>query len=136
MVRRYPGLRKEYNELIEQSVVPGYSAVPGGGSDQRKAECAALRELPRPYQQELESVESAVRHTKAFKDGSERIALIDLMYWRRTHNLVGASIQCNVDESTGKRWHNDFIRCVGAFHGLLPLADRKESEKNIDFPKS
>lgn len=136
MVRRYPGLRKEYNEIIEQSVVPGYSPAPGGGGDLRKAESAALRQLPRPYQQELESVESAIRHTKAFKDGGDRIMLIDLMYWRRTHNLVGASIQCHVDESTGKRWHNDFIRCVGAFHGLLPLADRKGNEKNIEFPKS
>ena len=136
MVRRYPGLRKEYNEIIEQSVVPGYSPAPGGGGDPRKAESAALRELPRPYQQELESVESAVRHTKAFKDGSERIQLIDLIYWRQTHTLSGASLKCNVDYSTGKRWHNDFIRCVGAFHGLLPVADRSETEKNIEFPKS
>lgn len=136
MVRRYPGLRKEYNELLEQSVVPGYSAAPSGGGDVRKAECTALRQLPKPYQQELESVESAVRHTKAFKDGQERMQLIDLIYWRQTHTLSGASLKCNVDYSTGKRWHNDFIRCVGAFYGLLPMDDRTENEKNLEFPKS
>lgn len=136
MVRNYPGLRKEYNELIAQSVVPGYSAAPGGGGDPRKVESAALRVLPSPYQKEMESVESAIRHTKVFKDGEERIKLIDLIYWRRTHTLSGAALKCNVDYSTGKRWHRDFIRCVGAFHGLLPVADRTESEKNIDFLKS
>lgn len=136
MVRRYPGLRKEYNELLEQSVVPGYSAAPSGGGDVRKVECTALRQLPKPYQQELESVESAVRHTKAFKDGQERMQLIDLIYWRQTHTLSGASLKCNVDYSTGKRWHNDFIRCVGAFYGLLPMDDRTENEKNLEFPKS
>ena len=136
MVRNYPGLRKEYNELIAQSVVPGYSAAPGGGGDPRKAESAALRVLPSPYQKEMESVESAIRHTKVFKDGEERIKLIDLIYWRRTHTLSGAALKCNVDYSTGKRWHRDFIRCVGAFHGLLPVADRTETEKNIDFLKS
>lgn len=136
MVRNYPGLRKEYNELITQSVVPGYSAAPGGGGDPRKAESAALRVLPSPYQKEMESVESAIRHTKVFKDGEERIKLIDLIYWRRTHTLSGAALKCNVDYSTGKRWHRDFIRCVGAFHGLLPVADRTETEKNIDFLKS
>lgn len=136
MVRNYPGLRKEYNELIAQSVVPGYSAAPGGGGDPRKAESAALRELPSPYQKEMESVECAIRHTKVFKDGEERIKLIDLIYWRRTHTLSGAALKCNVDYSTGKRWHRDFIRCVGAFHGLLPVADRTETEKNIDFLKS
>ena len=41
-----------------------------------------------------------------------------------------------VDYSTGKRWHNDFIRCVGAFYGLLPMDDRTENEKNLEFPKS
>ena len=136
MVRNYPGLRKEYNELITQSVVPGYSAAPGGGGDPRKAESAALRVLPSPYQKEMESVESAIRHTKVFKDGEERIKLIDLIYWRRTHTLSGAALKCNVDYSTGKRWHRDFIRCVGAFHGLLPVADRTETEKNIDLLKS
>lgn len=132
MIRRYPALRKEYDEMLEQNIVPHYSAVPGGGGATRKVEGVALRTLPKPYQQELESVSSAVRHTQAFRDGDERIKLISLVYWKQTHTLSGAALQCNVDYSTAKRWHKDFVRCVGAFHGLLPAADRAENEKNLE----
>ena len=131
MIRRYPALCKEYDELLEQSIVPHYSAIPGGGSETRKAESVALRTLPFPYQKEMDSVGAALRHTQVFRDGEERIRLISLVYWKQSHTLTGAAMKCHVDYSTAKRWHKDFIRCVGAFHGLLPENDREEDEKTI-----
>lgn len=131
MIRRYPLLQKEYNSLLEQSIVPQYSGMPGGSGESRKVEAVALRTLPSPYQKELESVECAVRYTQAFDDGAERVKLISLVYWRQTHTLEGAALKCHVDYSTARRWNRDFVRCVGAFHGLLPVADRSDTEKTI-----
>ena len=104
MIRRYPKLRKQLEF------------------------CA---ELPSPYQEEYDSVTLACRHTETIDAGAERMRLISLIYWKKTHTLSGAALQCSVDYSTAKRWHKDFIRAVGAYYGLLPASDRTNTEMNL-----
>lgn len=125
MIRRYPALCKEYEDLHAQCIIPQYSGMPTGGGNARKVEAVAVRTLEQPYQKELDSVEAAVRFTGSYKDGDERLRLIELVYWKRSHTLTGAAMQCHVDYSTAKRWHNDFIRCVGMFFGLLPKEENE-----------
>ena len=52
-------------------------------------------------------------------DGAERIRLIDLVLWKRTHTLQGAALACYVSERTAQEWHRQFIRLVGQKRGLL-----------------
>ena len=68
---------------------------------------------------ERAAVEAAVEETKQRIDGEERIRLIDLVLWKRTHTLQGAALACYVSERTAQEWHRQFIRLVGQKRGLL-----------------
>ena len=64
------------------------------------------------------AVEAAVGETKQLIDGQERIKLITLVFWKRTHTLQGAAMAVHVSERTAQEWHRQFIRLVGQKRGL------------------
>ena len=68
---------------------------------------------------ERAAVEAAVKETEQLADGGERLRLIDLVLWKRTHTLQGAALACYVAERTAQEWHRQFIRLVGQKRGLL-----------------
>ena len=68
---------------------------------------------------ERAAVEAAVKETEQLADGGERLRLIDLVLWKRTHTLQGAALACYVSERTAQGWHRQFIRLVGQKRGLL-----------------
>nr|DAJ16499.1 MAG TPA: hypothetical protein [Siphoviridae sp. ctMq01] len=68
---------------------------------------------------ERAAVEAAVKETEQLADGGERLRLIDLVLWKRTHTLQGAALACYVSERTAQEWHRQFIRLVGQKRGLL-----------------
>ena len=43
---------------------------------------------------EISAVEAAIEETKQLIDGAERLRLIDLVLWKRTHTLQGAARRC------------------------------------------
>ncbi len=67
---------------------------------------------------ERESVQRAIEKTKLLRNGEERLKLIDLVFWKQSHTLMGASYQCNISYETAVKWHGDFIRLVGIEMGL------------------
>lgn len=76
-----------------------------GGGLMTKAERAAVAE--------------AIAETEQLVDGAERLRLIDLVLWKRTHTLQGAAMAVYVSERTAQEWHRQFIRLVGQKRGLL-----------------
>ena len=62
---------------------------------------------------EQRAVESAIREAEALPNGEARLKLIDLVHWKRTHNLEGAAVELHFSEATAKRYHGDFVRAVG-----------------------
>lgn len=91
---------------------PGRRRRAGGGG-------LAIRELPSTSQREYEAVRRAVETTEHYRNGQERLKVIELVLWKKTHNLQGAALQipCHVD--TAKVWHGDFIRLVASYYGLM-----------------
>lgn len=67
---------------------------------------------------EFSAVETAIEETKKRIDGAERLRLIDLVLWKRTHTLQGAAMAVHVSERTAQEWHRQFIRLVGQKRGL------------------
>ena len=67
---------------------------------------------------EHSAVERAVGVTRGLPDGAERMALVDMIFWRRSHTLSGAADACHVSERTARRWHTAFIRLVAQKFGL------------------
>ena len=69
-------------------------------------------------QREHRAVAHAVEATRGLPDGAERMALVDMIFWRRSHTLTGAADVCHVSERTARRWHSDFIWLVARAFGL------------------
>ena len=121
MARNYPALCKKAEELQKQSVTAAYGAQEGKASlPGRTTEAAALRQLPPAEQAELDAVRYAVE-LMASKPGSGplRLRLIELVYWKRSHNLYGAAMRVHISEATAKRYNGEFLRAIAKARQLL-----------------
>ena len=120
MIRRYPLLADEYNDLKGQSISPKFSQAKCQGSgSKRTVESIALREFPPTKQREYEAVNKAITVTKSYRNGSEILKLINLVYWDKTHTLMGAAADIPCAEATAKRYNGEFIRLVASNFGLM-----------------
>ena len=68
---------------------------------------------------ESEAVRDAVTETGQLVDGAERLKLVDMVLWKRTHTIQGAAMAIFVSDRTAQEWHRHFIRLVGQKRGLL-----------------
>lgn len=118
IVRLYPELKREYDELHDQRVTVNIANLPGSDNRSRSTENTALRQLPPARQREYDAVTKAIEQTKRMRSGQDRLAVINMVLWRGTHNIDGAAMQLYISEITAKRYHSDFIRLVGVCYGL------------------
>lgn len=120
VIRRYPALRAECAAIHTQSVITRYGGESGKKSSKepRKTEAAAIKSLSPIKQKELDSVEKAIKAARNLGSGEDRIKLIDIVFWQRTHTLTGAAAKCYISERTARRWHTDFIKTVAKFYGF------------------
>lgn len=79
----------------------------------------AIRELPCTEQREYEAVRRAIETTERYKNGQERLKVVDLVFWKRSHTLEGAALAVHCSTITAKRWHGEFIHTVAKFYGFL-----------------
>lgn len=82
-------------------------------------ESAALRELPSTSQREYKSVRKAVATTERYRNGGDRLKVVRLVLWDRSHTLEGAALQVPCHYKTAQGWHNEFIRLVASHYGLM-----------------
>lgn len=119
MIRDYPALKEELDDLHSQSMAADYSGMPKGGGAGRTVENIALRQLPPDDQKDYDAVTRAIEITKLRPDGEERLAMIRYIYWcQKEHTVKDSAMQVSVSERTAKRWHSDFVRLVGKCHGF------------------
>lgn len=118
VIRAYPELKREYDALHEQAVTANVSGMPGGGSAGRGVESVALRELPKPKQREYDAVRKTIAITERIKTGKDRIRMIDMVFWKKSHTLTGAAMALNLSYETAVEYHRDFIMLT-AFHREL-----------------
>lgn len=121
MIKRYPELKAEYADLHSQSVTPNYSGMPASGGAGRATEEVAIRELPATRQREYEAVRRAIAATERMKSSRDRLKVIDLVFWKRSHTLDGAALMVPCSYMTARRYQADFIMRVASAYGLLDL---------------
>lgn len=119
VIREYPSLKKEYEELHEQTVTASMTGMPGSGNVSRSTEMIAVRELPFVKQREYEAVRRAIECTKNMKNGDIRIRLVDLVYWKKSHTVEGAAMRVGYSVDRGKQIHGEFVRLVAKFYGFM-----------------
>jgi hypothetical protein len=119
MIRQYPALCDALAELHGTSVTAHYDGVREAVGPSRTTELAAIRELPTVEQREYEAVRRAIERTERLSNGRDRLRVIRLVFWDRTHNLAGAALTVPVSYDTAQNWHCQFIRLVASNYGLL-----------------
>ena len=120
MIRRYPELCRREADLHTTAVTPNYGGAPGGhGGRSDPVANAALRSLPEINRSEMDAVRAALDETEKLPHGRQRLEMIRLYYWKRSHTLFGAAIKVGVSERTGQGWNSEFIRAVAKNFGLL-----------------
>lgn len=119
MIRRYPQLAAEYAELHRPSPVPQGEGLGRSSGISRPTEGTALRELPPCQQKEYEAVHKALEIIKAYENGENRLRLVQLVFWQRSHSIEGAAQQLHISKRTALRWHQSLIRLVAQNYGLL-----------------
>ena len=130
MIRDYPGLKQELEDLHSQSITANTSGMPGGGGDARTVEAIAMRTLPQDDQKVYDAVTRAIEITAIRASGKERIDMIRYLYWgRNAHRIKDAAVHCHVSIPTAKRWHGDFVRTVGMCYGFSLKDDTPEPKK-------
>ena len=78
---------------------------------------------------EMDAVRRACEYTLRLRDGRDRMALVEIVFWKRTHNLQGAALKLSVSERTALRWHGDFIKAVAReFFGEDAFYDEKKKQ--------
>lgn len=68
---------------------------------------------------ECAAVCRAKEATYTLPDGTDRLRLVDMVFFRQTHTLEGAAQEIPCSPRTAQRWHQDFIRQVAKEFGLL-----------------
>jgi len=101
------------------SITASITGMPHGSNVSRTTEAAAIRELPTNSQREYEAVRMAIEATEHYRDSRDRLEVIKLVLWDRSHTLEGAALQIPCSWITAARWHGDFIRLVAKNYGLL-----------------
>lgn len=119
MVRRYPKLCAMEADLRQTSTTAAASGMPHGSGVTNPVAAAVERDLPPVNKRELDAVRAAIAEAEQKPNPAERVELIRLMYWKKSHTLAGAALAVHVSERTARRWHTDFIKTVGKNFGLL-----------------
>ena len=116
-IRRYPQHMRDAERIKAVSVTASASGGRAGTSVSRTTENAALRELPKQEQRELDAVREAIATTRQYRNGEHHVRLIELMYWRGTANvsMIYAAGEIPIALITARAWHNDFVKLVDAY---------------------
>jgi len=119
IIRVYPARKQEYDALHQQSITANLSGMPGSREASRGTEEIAVRELPDTKQREFEAVRRAIQATERMANGEQRLRIIDLVYWKRSHTLDGAALAVGYSYDRARQIHGEFIRLVAAKYGLM-----------------
>ena len=74
---------------------------------------------------EKEAVEAAIATTERMKNGMDRLAVVDMVFWKQTHTLSRAAMMIPCSERTAQQWHADFIRLVAENFKCDGLIDKR-----------
>lgn len=132
-LRLYPELRQRYG-TPDNRLTAQYTAQTSCGGAGRPAEQLAMERLSDGDCAVYMAISDAVRETARMGTGDARLAIIDLVYWRRTRTLQGAALDVGYSYGRAREFHQEFIRLVAFYMGYLPrheVRKRKWTKKFI-----
>lgn len=120
IVRRYPMMRREYDEAMQQKITPAYAEMTRSSDATRTTELSVACAAPSSGSvAELEAVQKAIDSIATTENGDEIIKIIDMLFWKQTHTLQGAALNMHLSYNTAKRRYEAFLKSVAYYRGLL-----------------
>ena len=118
-LRLYPELRQRYG-TPDNRMTAQYTAQTSRGGAGRAVELLAMERLSDGDYAVYRAISDAIRETARMGTGDARLAIIDLVYWRRTRTLQGAALDVGYSYDRAKDFHMEFIRLVAYHMGYIP----------------
>ena len=108
----YPRLKKKQGET-EQQITPVYGGAAVQHSASRVTENVALRStLTEAEANIISAVEFAVKMQRYYRNGAERVRMIELVYFKRTHTIEGAAEIVHYSSDAVWRWNTEILTAV------------------------
>jgi DNA-directed RNA polymerase specialized sigma subunit len=105
-------------QLQSQKLTANYEAMPRGSEAGRTTETLGLCSLGHGVDEDVEAVRKTVEDMRRLPDGKARLQMVDLCYWKQSHNYHGVADVLHVSESTVRRWNREFVYTVAKNRGL------------------
>lgn len=118
-LREYPEMRKRKDELQTAAMTANYNPMPKGNSPSRTTENLATAQLPEQEEKWLDAIDRAISTVALWRDGTMTLRLVQMIYFARSHTVIGAADVLHVSESTAKRAIGQFAVLVGRNMGFL-----------------
>jgi len=121
VIRAYPTLKEEYDELHNPMITAAYGGAGGARSSDigNPTMKAAIRQLPSQEQREFEAVNAAVWVTERYPNGQQRIEIIRRMYWsKQQYSIGGAGELVGYGYTQARQIHREFVALVADYMGL------------------
>lgn len=123
VLEHYNENRAELNEqkkAMMPTLVPAYSGMPSSHDVSRQTEQIAIKMSTSAYIQNLELCVNAVERMLSHCDETD-IRLIQLVYWRRSHNVVGAGMSVGLSKTAAYKRINALLTALAAEIGLVDI---------------
>ena len=112
-LREYPRIKKRQNALTSQQITPVYGGAAVQHSASRVTEDVALRSALTEREENIVSaVEFAMQMQSAYYNGEARLKMISIVYFKRTHTMQGASMECGYSIETVWKWNTEVLAAV------------------------
>ena len=131
-LRLYPELRQRYG-TPDNRLTAQYAAQTSCGGAGRVVEQLAMERLSDGDYAVYRAISDAVRETARMGTGDARLAIIDLVYWRRTRTLQGAALDVGYSYDRAREFHQEFIRLVAFYMGYLPRHEVRKKKRTKKF---
>ena len=115
----YPEIKAQYDALHTVGATGGIVVPSRGERAPRVTENVALRELPAQEQREYDAVTHVIDATGGLATGDARLAVVEMVFFRRTHTLQGAAGVVGYSYEQARNFQGGFIIDVARFMGLF-----------------
>ncbi len=111
-LRMYPRAKRKHAET-DARLTPVYGGTAGSHAARRTTEDVALKGKLTPHEENvISAVEFMMRMQSAYPNAEERMKMIRLVYFQRTHTLEGAAMECHYSDRAVKRWNAEILTAV------------------------
>lgn len=111
-LREYPRLKRKQGDA-EQQITAQYTGVAVQHGASRVTENIALRStLTENEANIINAVETAMWMQQHYQNGAERVRMMELVYFKRTHTIEGAAEIVHYSPDALWRWNTEILTAV------------------------